>query len=312
MVKPMTNENEGDNAMISQPGPNVGPTEEQLRERAKTLTDLAAKQAEVEFRDAVRPVYGVTRNGLPDQLGSSVLFEIDGVHSIITAAHVIDENKTTTLYVGGNDSLIPLIADFDATKAPGDDRDRDHHDFAVATLPDAMLVEMNRLKFITENEIVPREFRGERTYLTALGYPNTKNKAPRPGDATVRAELFLYSEFDRPSAALAQKLGISGEDHLFIRHGKHSRDEAGRKSSSVSPRGLSGGAIVHSADFASREVLLGHIAPIPRLAGITIELYRSYQTLLGTRIHAVLDAVRRSRCVQSDLDTPSASASRQF
>lgn len=291
----MINENTDRETVPDQQASGTTPTEDELRKRTRALTNRAASQAELTFRDAVRPVYGVTQNGRPDQLGSSVLLEVDGIRYIVTAAHVIDANRETTLYVGGNDELIPLIAEFKATEAPAGNRDHDHYDFAVATLPEAMLAGMDRLKFITPEEIVPQDIRGDRTYLTALGYPNTKNKPPRPDEVKVRAHLFSYSDFNRPSAGLADELGVSGEDHLFIRHGKYSRDAAGNKASSVAPRGLSGGAIIHSGDFSDTEVLLGRVEAVPRLAGITIELHTSHHVLLGTQIHTILDAIHRRK-----------------
>ena len=271
-----------------------------LQERARTLLQRASDAATEQFRAAVRPIYGVGASSRPDQLGSSVLIEIDGIRSIVTAAHVIDDNRTMSLYVGGNDSLLPLVAEFGATIAPKDDRRMDHYDFAVAELPITMLDGMEDLKFITPNEIAPRELVGDGTYLTAIGFPNSKNKPPKNNALKVRGQSYAYSDINRPSASLAGALGVTGDEHLFIRHGKHSRDEAGNKASTIGPRGLSGGAIIYSGDFTDREMLLGRVQPVPRLVGITIELHTAHHVLLGTRIHAILDAVRATRGTQAD------------
>lgn len=267
--------------------------DEALRERTRALMRTASDQAEQLFRSAIRPVYWVTADGKPDQLGSAVLIEIDNARCLLTAAHVIDENRASSLYVGGDSALVQISADFSATVAPAGDRDRDHYDFAIAELPSAMLADMSSLKFITEAEMVSPSDHGEKRLYSALGYPNSKNKMKKiANDLKVRGQLYSYSSFARFQPALALKLDVSGDEHLFIDHGKYSRDESGRKVGSVAPRGLSGGAIIQAADFSDREVLLGRKPPLPRLAGVTIELYNEHQTLLGTRIDAIIRAWR--------------------
>lgn len=265
-----------------------------LRERVRHLMNSASDRAEQLFRTAVRPIYWVTADDKPDQLGSAVLIKIDNVSCLLTAAHVIDENRASSLYVGGNDKLVQINAEFRTTIAENGDRDSDHYDFAIAELPEAMLAEMSSLKFITEAEMAPPSVRGEKQFYTALGYPNSKNKQNMVSGLKVRGQLFSYSSFERFQSELALKLDVSGDEHLFIDHRKHSRDECRKKVSSVAPRGLSGGAIVHAADFSDREVLLGRKPPVPRFAGVTIELYTTHQTLLGTRIGAITSARLRS------------------
>ena len=53
------------------------------------------------FMNSVRPIYGSTEHGKPYHIGSCVLIEIDKKKYLVTAGHVIDHNKTTTLYVSG-------------------------------------------------------------------------------------------------------------------------------------------------------------------------------------------------------------------
>ena len=265
-----------------------------LRERVRQLMNSASDSAEQLYRAAVRPIYWVTADDKPDQLGSAVLIKINNVSCLLTAAHVIDKNQASSLYVGGNDKLVQINTEFRTTIGENGDRDSDHYDFAIAELPDSMLAEMSSLKFITEAEIAPPSVHGERQFYTALGYPNSKNKQKMLSGLKVRGQLFSYSSFERFQPELALKLDVSGDEHLFIDHRKHSRDECGKKVSSVAPRGLSGGAIVHAADFSDRGVLLGRKPPVPRLAGITIELYATHQTLLGTRIGAIIRAWRET------------------
>lgn len=267
----------------------------ELRESIRMLMRSASEKAEATFRTAVRPVYGITSNEIPKQLGSAVLIVIDGTRCLLTAAHVIDANHETTLYVGGDTTLVEISAEFDATVAPKSGRHDDHYDFAIAPLPETMLSEMTALKFINEQELAPPAANREKVLYTALGFPNTINKAPLAGASKVHGQLLSYSSFARFQPALALKLDVSGDEHVFIDHRKHGRDETGRKVFSVGPRGMSGGAIIQAADFGDREVLLGRKPPEPKLAAITIELYKNHQTLLGTRIDAMLPAWRAAR-----------------
>ncbi|WP_144033595.1 trypsin-like peptidase domain-containing protein [Sphingomonas guangdongensis] len=266
-----------------------------IRERVRALMISASDQAEATFRTAVRPIYGVAENGTPDQLGSAVLVDIDGTRCLMTAAHVIDANEKTTLYVGGDTTLVEINAEFDATVAPESGRRDDHYDFAIAPLPETMLSEMSTLKFVTGQEMAPTSLGRDKLLYTALGFPNSKNKAALAGALKVRGQLYSYSSFARFQPALALSLDVSGDEHVFIDHRKHGRDETGRKVLSIAPRGLSGGAIIQAADFGDREVLLGRKPPEPKLAAITIELYKSHQTLLGTRVDAMLPAWRAAQ-----------------
>ena len=63
----------------------------------KTIDQVArerlneASQAALQcFRDAVKPIYGVTERNDPDHIGSALLLELDEGHFLLTAAHVID------------------------------------------------------------------------------------------------------------------------------------------------------------------------------------------------------------------------------
>ena len=64
-----------------------------LRERVRQLMNSASDSAEQLYRAAVRPIYWVTADDKPDQLGSAVLIKINNVSCLLTAAHVIDKNQ---------------------------------------------------------------------------------------------------------------------------------------------------------------------------------------------------------------------------
>lgn len=257
---------------------------------------IAGDEATDAFRRSVRPVFGVSRRDAAEQIGSSVLIEIDGRKLIITAAHVIDANASTSLYVAGSGTLEPLETEFHATKAPYGDRARDHYDFAFAELSPATVVALGEVRFLDEAETVPAGSNVKNRMFTAIGFPNSKNKHVNPTAKKVRGQLYQYSSVHRFDEALARKLGIAGDDHLFIDHRKHAADETGRKVSPIGPRGLSGGAMIEATE-ASLAIFRGTQQSSPRLAGIIIE--RHANTLLATRIDTIIAAIRRSWLVDA-------------
>lgn len=268
----------------------------------RQFVTAAADAATAAFRNAVRPIYGVNLRGEPDHLGSSVLIEIDGVKLIVTAAHVIDHNQGTTLYIAGVATLDLLAGEFQKTVAPGGDRARDHYDFAFAELSPVQLANLGDVRFVTEAEMVPAGTPVDKRLFTAIGYPNSKNKRFDTTARKVRGQLYQYSSVHRSDPALVTKLGGSDDDHLLITHHKHAVDETGRKVAPIGPRGLSGGAMIEAAQ-TSRALLGGEQALTPRLAGITIE--RAANRLIATRIHVVPAAIRDSwRGNQPALSTP--------
>jgi hypothetical protein len=269
-------------------------------ELARALRRAGADHAVETFRMAVRPIYGASDRGKPDQIGSAVLLKLDGRHLLVTAAHVIDENASTSLYVAGASSIELLELEFYGTNAPEGDRNRDHYDFAFAELSPGVVDVLGAVKFVEEHECRGAGADDARRLFTAVGFPNSRNKPPFQTDTKVKGQLYQYSHTHRLVPALVTALGVSGREHLFIEHRKHAFDETGRKVSAIAPRGISGGAILESFDFNDRDLLNGLKLPTPLLAGITIERYPEYEMLVGTRIDTIVRAIRRTLAAPRD------------
>lgn len=264
---------------------------EQDSAKVREFITAAADAAKNAFRDAVRPIYGASVRGRPDHLGSSVLIEIDGVKMIVTAAHVIDHNSATTLYIGGDATLDMLEGEFQITAAPEADRNRDHYDFAFAELTPKQLSGLGDVRFVTEAEMVPASTPVEKRLYTAIGYPNSKNKDNLALANKVLGQLYPYSSIHCDEPVLAKR-GLSRHDHVLITHHKKAVDETGRKTFPIGPRGLSGGAMIEATEI-SLALYRGQQALAPRLAGIIIE--RSCSRLIATRIHVVIATIRHHR-----------------
>lgn len=261
-----------------------------IRAQAHRFMSAAADAATAAFRASVRPIYDATVRKTAEQIGSCVLLEVDGNRFVVTAAHVIHKNAWTTLYIGGSDILVPLVAEFGATTAPRDNRNLDHYDFAFAPLDADTIAALGAVHFLTAAEILPSVSTPGRLF-TALGYPNSQNKRVNVAAKTVRCTLYRYSSVHRLDRKLARRLKITGEHHLFIDHGDHAADENGQKALAISPKGMSGGAVVEATE-TSLAFFRGSRHTVPRLAGFVVEKHGN--TLLATRIDAIVAAIRHA------------------
>lgn len=73
--------------------------QDELRKLARRAIDEAAYRAGGYAR-SVRPIYGAAADGRPEHIGSAILIDASGTKLIMTAAHVIDWNDRSSLYVG--------------------------------------------------------------------------------------------------------------------------------------------------------------------------------------------------------------------
>jgi hypothetical protein len=129
---------------------------------------------------------------------------------LLTAAHIIDQNAESTLYCPGPTQLIQIAGEFDATVAPGGLRDRDHYDFAYCGLAGELAAAIAG-RFVDQNEVAWSTLAEPGVCLTALGYPNSKNKnldSPKP---TIRPALLPYSDFQKVDEEIAASLRVSDD-----------------------------------------------------------------------------------------------------
>jgi len=141
--------------------------------------DECSKAAFTRYRHAILPIYGSTERGTPVHIGSGVLLKLPEGHCLVTAAHVIDQNKKTTLYTGVSRTE-ELLLEFAITTPANEDRARDHYDFALARLPGSLVSRLEGATFIKETEISRSVGTPVGRAYTCLGFPNSKTKT-RPG-----------------------------------------------------------------------------------------------------------------------------------
>lgn len=258
-----------------------------LKEVSREYLDEAAKAALAQFRDAVMPIYGVTDKGDPDHIGSAVLLHFPEGKFLLTAAHVLDWNGKTSLYLGADEFV---LLEFEAliTVAPHGDRDKDHADFAIARLDAEIRSKLSRAKFITEAEISWSVGPAEGRTYTCLGYPNSKNKMKPFKGTKVTPSLLPYTSTGR-SASQLPNIARDGIHILVDYNAKNARDELGKKVSATDMHGCSGGAIIDLGRI-SADALGGKLEP--KLAALFIEGHAKEKVILGTRLTSILPAIR--------------------
>ncbi len=252
-----------------------------LRQRCNEVVDHATAR----YRSSIVAVYGAKENGRPIHVGSAIFIDVNGHKVCLTAAHVIDENDFTTLYLAVGTELELLAAEFTITTALFG-RNNDHVDFGFCELP-ADLVDKFNGRFAPATEIARDGWDDKGRYYTALGYPNSKNRKYNPTKNSLRLQLFPYSSVHIVDDAIASKLPGQGTGHLFLPWTKKSRDAAGSASNTIYPRGMSGGAVVDAGRPGDLAVFRGEVIPVPRLVGLIIELKKE-RILLALRLTVVL------------------------
>lgn len=259
-----------------------------IQETARQLLADASHAALAKFRDAVRPIYGVTDKGDPNHIGSAVLLHLEEGHFLLTAAHVLDENAQTSLYLGADDFVL-LQLDAITTVAPDRDRNKDFADFAMARLNADLVAKLSGAKFITEADISRSVASTEGRTYTILGYPNSRNKPNPHKGKKVTPSLGVYTSQGRPASQLPQI--ATDHDHILVDHdAKYARDEAGAKVHSIALRGFSGGAIVDLGRLSVESLVS---STPPKLTALLIEGHPKEKVILGIKLTTVLAAIRK-------------------
>ncbi len=271
--------------MSSATGSTILTLQEVIRERMLQCADAALSR----FRAAIRPVYGSDGQGHPEQIGTCILVRIRGEPCLLTAAHVIDENAYTSLYVGG-DELVLMESEFLVSSKPDDERRTDTYDFALGVLSPGKVAALGSVQFIDEEEIAGSAGSTSGHAFLCVGYPNSKNRIVGRASRSIRPSLLRYTStaVDRPE--LASELNASGEHHVFIDFRKHSRDETGLKVPSYGLRGCSGGAVIDLGKIATIEAAAGLVTPRATLIGLLIEHRKEHHVILATRLDAIVQA----------------------
>jgi hypothetical protein len=253
-----------------------------------------AARAVAKFAAAVQPIYGATNMDAPSHIGSAVFLDVHGTKVMITAAHVINENLATRLYVGGGANLELIEAESSITVASHTVHRFDRYDVAFCALP-SILVEKLVVTYIGLDNVARHAPCEQGRLYTALGFPNTMNKVgwKERNAGKIRPEMLQYTNPYRVDEEVARDLPNGGDDHIFIPYEKRWRDEGGFVENAKSPIGMSGCAIVDCGKVSTPETAAGVNEPIQRLAGIGIEFQKN-RVMIATRMAIIVPELEKA------------------
>ena len=263
-----------------------------FRDGLREHMEKAASEAKKKFASAIRPIYAAGKEGKPVFIGSCILLEIEGSNYLLSAAHVIDQAKSHTIYVGGEVNLVLLEGDFVQSVAPNGVRSEDHYDFAWIRLADDFSIALGNVKFIEESEISQNRIEPKGRIYMAVGYPRSKNKKANPTTRRLRPKLGSYYSTWTVLPDLYSELGLSGSDHITIVHGYLSRNYNGNIVNSFGVWGMSGGALIDLGQMNRLEDMVGEKVFDGILAGLLIEKYEEYSAILSTKINLIIDNMK--------------------
>jgi hypothetical protein len=257
-------------------------------ERMNHCSDVLANK----YLKSVRAIYGSTENGKPIHIGSCVAVKLNNENYLITAAHVIDHNKFTSLYVSGENDLVLIEAAAHITAAPDGDREKDIFDFAILKPSSEMEEKIGNIEYICQSEMLLRDLKDAEKFCLALGYPNSKNKLNPKNGNSVKETPFVYTSVLKHEADFYSKAGANKSQHYLLDYCKnHSKDQMNNKVNSISPKGVSGGGLFFIEGMTNPELYKPDSPCAGKLVGVLIEFRKEHKVLLYTKLSTILSAL---------------------
>jgi len=256
---------------------------------AEYMIQKIAAQAEKESRKLLKhisPIYRVDAAGNPEQFGTGVFLNVGDHYFLVTAAHVLDDNDDSTLYIPGNKSgdLVILEGASFKSVADGGDRNDDRTDVGVVVLKSDLVDEIGRDSFLPVSMTDVDDIGKHGDIYIAMGYPAKKNEKVNLAKKTFKRRPACYTANILPDAKLAE-IGVHRGSHLLLGFKKrHSRDTTGRDITAPDPYGMSGGPLWRFDIYTDQK-------PASRLVGILIEWRDEIAGILAVRMPIVLAGI---------------------
>jgi hypothetical protein len=241
----------------------------------------------VKLTNTIIPILGSTEQGQPCPVGSGILLGVGKERFLITAAHVLDENKITTLYLPGNAELIELSGQSRQSKPPENNRDLDTLDTAYIHLSGDIVSRINQGYWFLPPQLVDiNDISTLGKHYMFTGYPH---KALGTAYRTRKIVGQLHSYTDRASdAAVYAEVNANPTSNIAINFdAKRAKDDKGRTVTPKERQGMSGGGVWNFSDGAQLPGL-----PKIRLCGVAIEHHKKGKCLVATKINFVLESIR--------------------
>jgi len=219
---------------------------------------------------SVRPIYGSTESDKPVHIGSCILLDYQDEKLLLTAAHVIDNNYVTTLYVGGATNLVLLTGDCLTSAMPSGDRKEDKIDVALVKLPTEVQEKLGNVHYIPEADWNTGDLPIKDRCCMCLGFPNSKNKRVNHQEKTVEHTPFIYTSNLKRDVDLFQKTGGA---------------------ESIHPRGVSGGGLFLIEEMWNPNSYKPGTPCTSKLLGVLIEFHKEQKVLMFTKMSLVQEAL---------------------
>ncbi len=258
----------------------------------QTILDEASARKEEEKRllterlqESVVPLF-IYRDGQPDRIGSCVLVRSDSEFYAFTAAHVIRDAGSATLFApseGRGGKLQPLPPCTVHLKSSGGANDLD---VAVLALAARHLGAFQHHVFLGGAEIdqedQPDDQDDVRSFYFVLGYSASRTQVKiSKAERRIHQQSFRFSTQPVDAAEYLQER-MSKSDHILLDFDHKEIRVEGRRASPPKLQGVSGGGIFQ----ISRKAMRGP------LVAIATENRRRSRLILGTRIKHFLAIVR--------------------
>ena len=232
----------------------------------------------------VHPVFAIPRGGTPRHIGSCVLLRVGEGRFLLTAAHVLDEFGTETLFVSAAGKLRAVKGQAQRSMPEkGQRRNSDRIDAAVLRLDDTERALDD--SFLTLRDVDARDHFDTKPRYLLFGYPAKKSRL-KPETRSLTSEPFRYVGYNAsPQRYLGARIAPFTHVALIFdirRTGsKYGIVEA------PTPIGVSGGGIF-SAPALIDECAVGEA----KLVAVFTDFQRQRRLLVGTRINYHFEIMR--------------------
>lgn len=235
------------------------------------LTD-EARHAIDAIKGCVTPIFDVNEKRQAELLGSAVLIEVADECFLCTAKHVINQNKTSTLYIDGPVNFEILEGDFYASQ---------EHDIAVLRLMPAQKETLKKYKPLGADDIANQVQASASKYAEFVGFPETRNKKIYKQNK-IAGEIYAIG---------GPMLEITDARVRISFNRKRNIDAVTRQRvTSPDPHGMSGGAIFGIP--MNDSTIEGK--PWARLIGISTDWLDSSPEIFGPNIAIAMAIIREA------------------
>ena len=180
--------------------------------------------------------------GYAEQIGTGVLIDYRGFMFLLTAGHVIDEQRNGDLMIPSGENIISGIDGSFSYYEPKPNRAADMMDFGYFKLDHSYACEVLKLfKPVNEYEMIITDNLSEYELFSFSGYPYRKSKS---WGGKIRTEMFSYGAFLSTPEQYAEH-GCNIRHHIVANYDRKNSIDAfsGIKKVPPLPHGISGGGV---------------------------------------------------------------------